>query len=222
MKPQLKLGLALATLTLVACAQPQGNDRWKEKADIEAGADQAKTDQKVQEMETRLARQQRFFHAMSGTFTGKMQIDTSVFDVTFSIVPTIPIYDGSRIRTIEEVTYDLTNLALNIDSSISKKMGDGSDFTMGCVFTDQKPKLDSGFVLATSSNCAQSWTLSVSDGGRLPPGRVGESRENITRKVLDGQLDRIDALDIQMRAVHKSSVTSFRVHRVDESLKGLQ
>lgn len=207
--------LVLSSLMLAACAQPQGDDRLKEKAAIEAGADQAKTDQKVVEMEARLTRQQRFFHGISGTFAGKMKIDSSVFNVTFSIVPTIPIYDGTRIRTIEEVTYDLTNLALNIDSSISKKMGDGSDLTMGCVFTDMRPKIDSGFVLATTSACAQSWTLSVSNPERLPPGKVGESSENIARKVLDGQLEQIDAIDVQMRAIHKSSVTSFKVFRVN-------
>jgi hypothetical protein len=44
---------------------------------------------------------------------------------------------------------------------------------------------------------------------------VGEAREDIARKVLDGEIDFIDTLDVQMRALHKSSVTTFRVERIN-------
>lgn len=213
MKSKFMAALPLVLATLASCAQPQGDDRLKDKANIEADADQARTDAKAIEMEARLRRQQRFYQAVRGTFTGPIKLDGRVFNATITMTPTIQAYDGSHTRTIEEITYDLTNLSLNIQANASKKYEDGTDLTVGCIYPDIKPKVDSGSILATVSGCALSWTLNLSGSAGSSKGQIRESKENITRKVLDGSVDEIDELTVELRSVNKASVTVFQVYR---------
>lgn len=212
MKSKFMAAVPLVIAALTSCAQPQGDDRLKDKANIEADADQARTDAKAMEMEARLRRQQRFYQAVRGTFTGEIKIEDRVFNATVTLTPTIQAYDGAHTRTIEEITYDLTNLSLNIQATASKKLPNGSDLTVGCIYPDIKPKVDSGSILATANGCALSWTMNLGDPNPSK-GQVRESKESITRKVLDGSLDEIDQLTVELRSVNKATVTVFPVFR---------
>lgn len=205
----------LAVMTLAACAKPQGDDRLREKAEIEARTDQDVVDKKAQEMEARLTRQQRFYQGVSGIFAGVMKVPGSKpFNVRFVMSPTIAAYDGERIRNVDEITYDLTNLSLTIEETTSFRMSDGSDYSSGCNYTDVRPKTDAGFIHATTSGCPVTFMISLSSDPSFDDGRVSESRESVSRKVLNGELSRIDSFDVEMRSVHKSSTEKFKIHRV--------
>ena len=202
---------AFVALGAVACAKPQGDERLKEKAAIEAKGTQDAADNRIREMEARLDRQQRFFQSVAGTFTGKMTISGSTYDVRFVISPTIPVYDGDRVRTIDEVTYDLTNLALNVEQTTSKP--GNPPFTIGCVYTNLKPKTDSGYILASHEDCPITFVLSVGEPGAVRPGQVRQQRETTVQKVLNGQINRVDILETEMRSIHKPGTEIFTVNR---------
>lgn len=189
------------------CAKPQGDSRLREVSQIEAEKGQEVTDGKALEMEARLARQQRFFQGVSGTFQGKMKIASSgsVFDVKFIVTPSIPSYTGDRTRSMDEITWDLTNLTLSIESSMTKKLNSGDDFSTGCNYTDLRPKTDSGFIYVTVTNCPVTYTLSL--------GESETQRRQMSAALLDGDIDSVDTLFVEMRSVNRGGTEVFKVKR---------
>jgi hypothetical protein len=204
------IALVLMT-TLFSCAKPDGDNRLREKAEIEADAGQNQIDKKAQEMEERLARQQRFFQGVAGEFTGSWRGSDMTFHVKFIITPSLPAYDGSRTRSMDEITFDLTNLTLAIEETTSWKRRDSS--STGCNYALLKPRTDSGFIHATNGECPVSFTLSVLESGSEKAKDVSKIRERASRKLLDGEIDRIDSFRVEMRSIHRPGVEVFTVTR---------
>lgn len=206
------VGLTLVTLT--GCAQPDGNSRLREKAEIEAESDQGQLDQKATEMENRLARQQRFFQGVAGTFIGQWKSeDSKVFEVRFVITPSLPAYTGDRIRSMDEITYDLTNLTLSIEESTTWRLKKGDDFSTGCNYALLKPRTDSGFIQASDQECPVTFVLSVGAASASKSGSVSELRENVSKKLLDGEIEQINDFKVEMRSIHRPGVETFNVRR---------
>lgn len=218
-----KIAIAcLASAAIFGCAQQQGDDRLKEKADIDAKGTQDATDKRAKELEARLSRQQRFYQATAGVFNGRMKFDSGhVYDVRLQLTPTIQRYDGQRVRTIEEITYDLTNLGLNIEASMSTKLENGKPFSSGCTFSNVKPKVDEGFILASSENCSVTFTISLGDkaGATNKNGKLKETSESVSKKVLDGEIDVMYRLNVELRSVHRAGTQKFEVLRSNEGLR---
>lgn len=198
---------------LLGCAQPDGNDRLKEKADIEAKSDQDRTDQKAVEMEERLARQQRFFQGVAGVYEGQWKGDGQTFYVRLVITPSLPAYTGERVRSMEEITYDLTNLTLTVEETTSWKLKNGEDFSAGCNYSLLKPRTDSGFIQVSNSECKLTYVLSVGSASAAKSGDVSEMRESVSKKLLDGEIERIDDFRVEKRSVYQSKVDVFNVRR---------
>lgn len=204
------LGLGLLT----SCAQPDGNNRLREKAEIEAETGQNQIDEKATEMENRLARQQRFFQGVAGVFTGSWRAEgKTTFNVRFVITPSLPAYTGSRVRSMDEITYDLTNLTLSVEESTTWDQKKGDGFSTGCNYALLKPRTDSGFIQASGEDCPVTFVLSVGSLNRSKSGDVSEMRENISRKLLDGDIDRIDTFQVEMRSIHRPGTETFTVRR---------
>ena len=210
----LRASLVLFGISLfLGCAQPDGNDRLKEKADIEAESDQNRTDQKALEMEARLARQQRFYEGVAGVYEGEWRADKQTFRVRFVLTPSIPAYTGNRIRSMDEITFDLTNLTLSVEETMTWKLKNGEEFSDGCNYSLLKPRTDSGFIQVSNSECKLTFVLSVGSAGVDKSGSVTEMREAISRKLLDGEIDRIDDFRVEKRSVYQSGSDTFNVRR---------
>lgn len=209
--------LATAALNLISCAKTQGNERLREKAEIDAKTGQDVVDQRAIEMEARLLRQQRFYQALNGTFTGKMKVDKgNTYTVRFLITPTIALYDGQRTRSLDEITYDLTNLAFNIEEVTTAPISKNKVFSTGCVYSAIKAKVDEGFVLASNSTCPVSYTLSLGYKSVNKDGKVREnSSPSVSRKVLDGEIEVMNKLSVEMRSVHRNGINRFDVVRAN-------
>lgn len=212
----LGLRAALAVFSLISvigCAQPDGNDRLKEKADIEAESDQRRTDQKAVELEERLARQQRFFQGVAGVYEGEWRAEKQTFRVRFVVTPSLPAYTGDRVRSMEEITYDLTNLTLSVEETTSWRLRNGEEFSDGCNYTLLKPRTDSGFIQVSNSECKLTFVLSVGSASASKATDVIQIREKISRKLLDGEIDRVDDFRVEKRSVYQSTSDIFNVRR---------
>lgn len=208
--------LATAAFNLIACAKTQGNERLREKADIDAKSGQDAVDKRATDMEARLLRQQRFYQALNGKFEGKMKVDKNTYTVRFLITPTIALYEGDRVRSVDEITYDLTNLAFNIEEVTTAPISKNKVFSTGCVYSAIKAKTDEGFVLASSANCPVSYTLSLGYKAVNKDGKVREnSSPSVSRKVLDGDIEVMNKLSVEMRSVHRNGTLRFDVVRTN-------
>lgn len=206
-----------SAMVLSACAQPQGNDRLQEKAGIEADTNQNAIDKKAQEMERGLARQQRFFQGLAGTYEGLYKSENgTLFNVSFVLTPTIPVYSGDRIRNGDEITYDLTNLAFSIEERMWKKDPDGTDFSVGHNYEKIKPLTDSGYLYVNEDNYPISFVVSplgaqsqvITDKSTLEL-----IRRKIAKDLLEGNLVSVEYLQVDMRSTNITYTSSFLVRR---------
>src|SRR5690349_18410292 len=115
------------------CAEPQGTDRLQEKAKIDAeeqaGAEKSAQDERAKNMEADLARVQNFYQGVRGIYEGQLKLKSgSRYSVRLSIHPNIEKYEGERIRTTDEIQYDLQNLALDVEENTIARLKDGSPY----------------------------------------------------------------------------------------------
>ncbi|HVK61317.1 MAG TPA: hypothetical protein VM432_07195 [Bdellovibrionales bacterium] len=215
------VSLIAAGFLLVACAKPQGNDRLAEKAKIDAEK-QAEADRKTQDnrasaMEADLARTQNFFQGVRGLFEGSLKTPSGrKYIVRLNIHPNIERYEGDRVRTADEVAFDLKNLAFDVAENTIAKMSDGSDLSFGCTYSSIRPGVDRGsFVL--EDDCPRSFAVNVvADGSRLIHDRaeLEEMSRTLARSLLDREIEQVMQLQVEMRSPNIPEIMTFSVRRV--------
>ena len=192
----------------------------RESADREIEAQKAFLEAQAQEMEKDLAKRHRFYQAVSGTFEGKAVAPKKAvsreFEVRILISPTLEPYRTDRIRRPEEVTFDLNNLALNVQflmwARIPTPEGEASEVATGCVFVNIRPSLESGMIHLKDPDCIFSASIYLSEEGDLEaneqPGVIRDQSTQVSARILDGATDSVYAL----RGVRQASgsATPFR------------
>ena len=205
------------TMMILACAKPQGNERLQEKAEIEASGSQNAIDKKAKGMEQGLLRQQRFFQGMAGTYEGKFKTASSSFHVTVIITPSIAVYQGERIRNIDEITYDLTNLTFNIEDRVAAIEPGKNDIMIGSSFSKIKPLVDAGYIYAQDVGYPISLIISpVSGRGEILKEKIilEENRKQISQDLLDGDVVNVEYIQIERRSSHKTSADIYVLKKV--------
>jgi hypothetical protein len=149
---------------VVGCSQG-GDDRFKEKAQIESDSiTQAERDAqnaRAAQMEGDLARRQNFFQTVKGTFEGSFQTELGEFQVRILLVPSLNPMRLERPRLPEEVASDLNNLHFNAQMQMWASGNPGS--AGGCRVENIRPDLKTGIINIVSASCPNVYFLAISN-----------------------------------------------------------
>ena len=152
---------------LVGGCENQGNERLKEKAQIE-GRETAEEETKAQnenlaqkssEMEEDLKVRHRFYQAVKGNYEGTFKTEQGTFKIKLNLVPSLPPYTSDRVRQLDEIVADINNLYLN--AQIVQWNPSNSLSAVGCRIENIRPDIVNGTIDIASENCANFYGLWV-------------------------------------------------------------
>jgi hypothetical protein len=216
----------LASLLVCLAAAGCGNvkDKYQEQADVSGNAaanqavraNNADLETKAKIMEADLARNQRFFQALQGKYSGQVvDPDTGIlFNVRLEVASSVPPFDGSRTRAEAEIVSDLTNLFLNAQVVYSASAGDVKGITFGCNYSAVHPDIAKGtFVLqSTDMACPNVYAIYVQPDSSslrsIPAGkrsaRVAARSQNLASAILDGKTDVVPYINMIWKSNRQS------------------
>lgn len=102
-------------LAALGCDKPSSDgtkDRARQEQEAAREVESKTNAEKAQQMETQLALHHRFYASIEGRYAGIFRINGRTYEVLFTFARTIPEFDGSRVRQLNEIEADLTNLRL--------------------------------------------------------------------------------------------------------------
>jgi hypothetical protein len=198
------------------CAQD--NSKLAENAAIQGKAsseaqihnENANLARRVGEMEADLTTRQRFYQGVKGMYEGEIQTEGGIYKIRMTLVPSLPPYDSSRIRTIEEVAADLNNLYLN--AHVIQWNPTNNLSAVGCRVGHIRPDIVSGEISIASENCPNLYTLTLTD---LSPSRPVASAQELASRMIRGELENVTALQGEMQPSTNAAIYHFQIHRVD-------
>lgn len=201
----------------IGCAD-QSKQKYKNKAGIEADAE-IEAQQKLSiKMETDLARLQLFYQGVRGLYKGTVKTPSGrKFKVQFNIHPTIERYEGSRIRSVEEINADLQRLAFDIGEQTSSVLSDGSDIALVCNYNDVKPGVDRGLFYLHAEGCPRFFQVNVvpEGSGKISDAQVlDQISRRISSQLLDGSLEHVVQLQVVMTTQNISTPMTFTMTKV--------
>ncbi len=110
--------IILLSLTFYSCSKG-GDERLKEQESIrsqeQVNAQNENQREWAEKMEKDLNQRKHFIEAIEGSFSGEVAVGDIDFDIKARFTSSIPIAYSDRIRTLDEINYELSNLALNIN-----------------------------------------------------------------------------------------------------------
>ncbi len=221
MKSTLVAVLSLAVIGLGGCAD-QSEQKFKNRAKAEGEADadaNAAAQEKIAlKMEADLARLQRFYEGVRGLYKGKVTTPSGRrFNVQFNIHPTVELYEGTRIRTAEEITNDLKILALDIAEQTGSVLGDGTDMTLTCSYVDIKPGVDKGFFNLEAEGCPRFFQVNVVPAGSSivrDTIQLDVVSRSVASDLLNLKLAKVTQLQVEMRTRNIPEPMTFTMKRV--------
>lgn len=116
---------------------------------------------KSSEMEADLATRQLFYQAVHGTYEGSLATEAGEYKVRITLVPSLPPYTTGRVRQLEEITSDLTNLYFHaqvVQWNPANRLS-----AVGCRVENIKPDVKKGEISIASASCPNLYALRISD-----------------------------------------------------------
>ena len=209
---KLKFSLLLLVLTfLVGCGQ--GDDRLEEKAGItsqrEIEALNADREMWARAMETDLAKLRAFISSTEGTYEGTIKAGDIEFNIRAQLTPSIPDFDSNRVRTLEEITYEFTNLSL--DFHIVQWAPDTPLASVGCIIKGIKPDVDKGVINVVDEECANSYNIVLADESNPDEPRLNQAAR-IASQIRNGNVRFVEDLKGTMQS--NSIATKYEIDMV--------
>ncbi len=213
-----RFALALISLTLVACYD-DGSSALKEKAGIEGEAAAQKQLQaenenlarRAKEMEADLAKRHRFYQAAKGTYEGVLKTEQGQFNIRLTLIPSLPPYVTDRVRALDEIVTDLTNLHFNVQ--VVQWNPANSQSAVGCRIEKVSPDMANGEITATSESCSNLYMLQLSEDPNLGFSPGGRSM-SLAAAVLEGKLGTVSHMVGRVQPTTNASVYEFSASRV--------
>lgn len=199
--------IILPCVLLLSCSKG-GDDRLAEQADIQAREQyQAQNENQkmwAEKMEEDLNKRKRFIQAIEGDFFGEVDVQNISFDINARFVSSIPIAFPSRVRTLDEINFELQNLNLNLFVKLENPRVPNSAVT--CVVEGYRPDVNKGAINIITESCKNSFHLSISDSTldvRSDEARLKDSR-SLAAQVTSGSVSRVE----KVQGVFESSTSN--------------
>ena len=209
------MGVLLISSSLLGCGSD--NARLRERAQIEGEesakmaveAENANREKRVTEMEADLQRRQQVYHALKGTYQGP---DTKGYESRFVLTPSLPFYKPNRVRTVEEVTNDLTNLFITVEVSFWDPADSLNRYS--CHFQTVRPDLETGRMYLSVDGCPFSFAVFMGDVNLDSNSEEpASSSSQVVKSVLAGINTKISKIHIEERGRNTSDVIQFSLDR---------
>ncbi len=219
-----KLVFLLLSMAFVAgCQQPsQGEQDQKRKdqanleAEEQAKADQNKLNEQSLKLEKDLQRRYRFYNAVNQEYTGKIKISGTEYGISFKSQPTIPLYTGDRVRTVEEVQTDLNNLGL--DGTIRFWNLKNTQAASGCQFSGVKGFYENGSFKLQSTECGNIFNvffsqkiISSKEFEKIETTAVESGAAVLSQAILEKKQEKVAALIVQMQSTLNGTTQNFQL-----------
>ncbi|MBX9766418.1 MAG: hypothetical protein K2X47_04025 [Bdellovibrionales bacterium] len=166
---------------------------------------------KLREVEKDLGQRRKFYSALQGTYEGDLQMGKSQFRIKFNFVPSLPVYDARRNRTLEEVTNDLNNLHLNIQVVLWNPANELS--AVGCRIQGIKPDLQKGLIQIASEACPNFYSIFVESSD------PSVDRKALLLKVEKGELSEFQLIKGEVHPTTNAASYKFQAQRKQEETK---
>lgn len=176
-------------------------------AEAELAVQNGNLSRRAAEMEEDLARRQRFFQSVRGTYEGTMATDQATFNIRMTLVPSLPSYTAGRTRTLEELTYDLTNLYFNVQVVQWNPKNNLS--AVGCRVQFVRPDIVNGVLQIASENCPNFYSIKLSDSN-APDAKP----DAVATNARDGRLSSVPELKGEVQPTTNAAVYKFTAAKV--------
>lgn len=214
------IGKLLGLFVLGALVSACGSDdrRLRDRAAIqsqEAAVKAVEEENKNKErwaarMEEDLQRRYAFYESLSGTYVGRVPMETSDFEVRLNLRLNQTAYDPERTRTVEEIQEELERLSFTAEITLSSLDG---LVAAGCVFEEIKPNLKTGDIFLASEECKQVYDIFVSDEDLMEEvEQDGDLKESY---VFDPNADyKVQSLQASIRFLLRAGEYDFELKRL--------
>ncbi len=185
-----------AILTLFSCSKG-GDDRLAEQEDIRAREQiNAQNDNQrewSEKMEKDLNERKHFIKAIEGVFSGDLTVDDIDFVIKAELAASIPITFSDRTRTLDEINYELENLALNLHIKLENPRVSNS--AVSCTIEGYKPDIEKGLIKIISESCKNIFKLMLSDDLSVSDNSIINNRARVlAQSIRSNEISQVDIL----------------------------
>ncbi len=209
------LALLTLTISLFSCSK-NGDGRIAEQEDIRA-REQVEAQNENQEnwsrkMEKDLNERKHFIKAIEGVFSGELTVENIDFDIKAEIASSIPIVFSDRSRTLDEINYELENLALNLHIKLENPRVPNS--AVSCTIEGYKPDVEKGLIKIISESCRNIFKLFLSDDlANTEPVVVSNRATELARSASQNEITQIDILSGSFESSVSTTEYQFKLQR---------
>jgi hypothetical protein len=187
--------ILIITFSFLSCVKNTNNDPVKEQADTQSRSqmEAENNNQRLwaQKMEDDLNEVKKFLQGVSGSFLGHVEIENIDFLIKLELISNMPIIFSDRVRTLDEITYELSNIALNINVKLENPRVSNS--AVSCIVENYKPDTVKGIVQILSQSCKNIFKLYLSNGNDPSSDDILiEDSIKIAKEVSMGALQRVN------------------------------
>lgn len=201
--------LLLTMLGLVACG---GDEKLVEKTQVQSQEAINIENQNIERWAARLnedlQKQQKFIGAIEGEYQGQIISEGEVWNIKVRLVPTMPAFDHTRVRTLAELEYELQNQ--QVDAQILQWDPNLQISSVGCIFEDIRPDFKRGRLDIVSESCPNTYQITLQDGDnddRL----LGAAVSNL---IEEDRIDMVETLQGRLQSNGNAQSVFFTLERV--------
>jgi hypothetical protein len=196
----------MAILSFVSCSK-NGDDRIAAQEDIRAReqveAQNQNQNEWARKLEKDLNERKSFIKAIEGIFSGELAVGDMDFFIKAEMISSLPIVFSDRNRTLNEINYELENLALNLQVKLENPRVPNS--AVSCTVEGYKPDIKKGLIKIISESCKNIFQLLLSDDLSLDDQSSINSRAEVLAE--SARLNEIAQIDI-LSGTFESSVST--------------
>lgn len=207
--------IILLSLTFYSCSKG-GDERLKEQESIRSqeqiNAQNENQREWAEKMEKDLNQRKHFIEAIEGSFTGEAAVGDIDFDIKARFTSSIPIAYSDRIRTLDEINYELSNLALNMNIKLENPRVSNS--AASCIVENYRPDINKGIINIISESCKNTFKLMLADDFTISDFQTQERRAmQLAQSVRNNEIEQIDILSGLFESSVSTNEYEFKLKR---------
>tara|TARA_Y100000768_G_scaffold316879_1_gene252033 strand:- start:806 stop:1450 length:645 start_codon:yes stop_codon:yes gene_type:complete len=211
-----KLIMFLTLTTLIVSCSKNGDDRIAEQEEIrtreQIEAQNENQKEWAEKLEKDLNDRKRFIKSIEGRFNGIIDVRESTFEIQAKFISSIPIEFSNRVRTLDEINYELQNLNLNLFVKLENPRVSNSAVT--CVVEGYRPDIKNGLINIITESCKNSFTLSISNSlETLTSDQRRMDSRALANQVLSGAVDIVEFIQGDFEPSTSSQKFKFQLRR---------
>lgn len=208
--------ILLLGLSILQSCSKDGDDRLAKQEEIKSReqveAQNANQRDWAEKMESDLNNRKRFISAIEGRFNGSIYVRENVFEIQAKFASSIPVEFSDRVRTLDEINFELQNLNLNLFVKLENPRVANSAVT--CVVEGYRPDVRNGVINIITESCKNSFALYVSNSldELTPQDRRVESRRLATQ-IVSGDIAQVEYIQGSFEPSTSSQKYKFQLRR---------